>query len=48
MRRILIPTSVIFVLKGTDDKTLQLVQMNDWVYMAYFTDAYVRHSVLRS
>ena len=27
MRRILIPTSVIFVLKGTDDKTLQLVQM---------------------
>ena len=25
MRRILIPTSVIFVLKGTDDKTLQLV-----------------------
>ena len=27
MRRILIPTSVIFVLKGTDDKTLQLVQI---------------------
>ena len=27
MRRILIPTTVIFVLKGTDDKTLQLVQM---------------------
>ena len=27
MRRILIPTEVIFVLIGTDDKTLQLVQM---------------------
>ena len=27
MRRILIPTSVIFLLKGTDDKTLQSVQM---------------------
>ena len=30
MRRILIPTSVIFFLKGTDDKTLQLVQMTAW------------------
>ena len=27
MRRILIPTSVIFVFRGTNDKTLQLVQM---------------------
>ena len=27
MRRILIPTSVIFVFKGTNDKTLQLVKM---------------------
>ena len=27
MRRIMIPTSVIFVFKGTNDKTLQLIQM---------------------
>ena len=45
MRRILIPTSVIFVFKGTNDKTLLLVQMMlnvDWVYMPKPTHVYGR------